>query len=134
MMAKLNPQQIKFIDAYLEGASATTAVIVAGYKCSGAAARVQGNRLLNMAHVKKEIERKQKKSEIKINISRELILTGLLDIFANADKSNDRVQAAAQINKMQGYYASEKIEHEHSGQISVVVELPNNNRRTKDAS
>lgn len=131
MPKELNSKQVKFIDAYVSGADAAHAVLAAGYQCNQKASTVQAVKLLRMPHIKSEIERRQKLLSDKVDVKREEILIGLKTIFESAEHNKDRIAAAAQINKMQGFYATEKLKVEHTGQVSVVVELPNNNRKSK---
>lgn len=132
MENQLNSRQIKFIELYITGMDAGVAAKKSGYKGSANACRVQGSRLLKNKDIKAEIERRQKKISDNLEIKKEDILEGLREIFKSEEhRASDRINAGAQINKMLGFYTSEKIEHQHSGQISCVVELPNNNRMNK---
>lgn len=128
----LKERHLKFIDLYIAGMDASHAVVKSGWKCNPAAAAVQATRLLKNTEIKTEIERRQKVLTEKTDIKKEVILNGLKNIFDNGEQqTKDRINAAAQINKMLGFYASEKVDVQHSGQISCVVELPNNNRMKK---
>jgi hypothetical protein len=123
---KLSVKQQAFVDAYLRDptTNADKAALATGVKKS--AARATGYRYLKMPAVKEAIDKARKEKEVELNIHRDDILRGLLDIFNFCPISKDRINAADKICKMQGFYASERIEH--SGSISCVVEIPYNHR------
>lgn len=153
MAKQLSTRESLFIQYYIESEmsddSAADAARKAGYAEKGI--YVAAHRLLKKPAIRAAIEKSRKKVSDKLEVNRERILKGLLDIFDGEEKivvdgvplafegelltqkskASDRINAAAQINKMQGFYASEKVEHEHSGQISCVLLLPSNDREVK---
>lgn len=93
------------MNEYLVDMNATGAAIRAGY--SPKTAKSQASRLLTYVDVKSEIQRKQKESEQKLDIDRKMVLDGLASAIDMARKENDglaMIRAAAEINKMMGYY------------------------------
>lgn len=81
-MAKLTDKQNRFIAEYLVDFNATQAATRAGYSPKTAAA--QAARLLTNANVQAEIQKRQKKTEAKLEISQERIIQELVSIaFAN---------------------------------------------------
>jgi phage terminase small subunit len=101
----LTPRQSLFVNEYLVNMNATNAAVRAGY--SRKTAKSQASRLLTIVNVKTEISRKQKESEQKLDIDRETVLEGLASAIDIARKEKDgltMIRAAAEINKMMGYY------------------------------
>jgi len=101
----LNPRQSRFVNEYLVDMNGTKAAVRAGY--SPKTAKSQTSRLLTNVNLRAEISRKQKESELKLNIDRETVLEGLASAIDIARKEKDgltMIRAAAEINKMMGYY------------------------------
>lgn len=85
--------------------NATNAAVRAGY--SSKTAKSQASRLLTFVDVKMEIQRRQKEDENRLKIDREKVLGDLDKSIAIAKANRDpmgMIQAAAEINKMMGYY------------------------------
>lgn len=79
---KLTPKQQKFVDEYLTDLNATQAAIRAGY--SKKTARSIAVELLTKPNIAAEIERQRKKTQEKLEISREKVIAELAAIaFAN---------------------------------------------------
>jgi phage terminase small subunit len=123
---RFTQREIKFIQLYHTAKTPAEAARKAGYTEKNSANAAY--KLLKRAQIVAEIERRQAKTNEQMELSRERILTGLLAIFEGDGKDCDKINSAAQINKMQGFYAKEKVEMEHSGQISCVLLIPDNGR------
>lgn len=78
MAAKLTPKQSKFIDEYLIDLNATQAAIRAGY--SAKTAQRIGSENLSKPLLRAEIEKRQQKTEKKLEISRERIIEELISV------------------------------------------------------
>lgn len=125
----LTDKEVVFIEHILSGAKVYEAAIAAGY--SPKTARVKGSQILNSDAVQAELKRLRLQSQAKVQVRRERVLERMNDILeSTAEKAADIIMAAREINKMQGFYAVEKVEH--SGQVSVVVEIPSNGRKAID--
>jgi phage terminase small subunit len=74
----LTMKQRKFVNAYCESGNATESAIKAGY--SPDAAHVQGSRLLKNIKIQKSIEAKEKEFEMASLITKEKILSEILNI------------------------------------------------------
>jgi len=101
----LTPRQSRFVHEYLVDMNATNAAVSAGY--SRKTAKSQASRLLTFVDVKLEIQRKQKEDETRLRIDRNKVLDHLGEAIAVAKANRDpmgMIQAAAEINKMLGYY------------------------------
>jgi phage terminase small subunit len=95
-----------FVNEYLVELNAAKAAIRAGY--SQKTAKSQGSRLLTNVDVRSEIQRRQLLDEVELKIDREKILKDLEAAIKIAKKKGDAhtmILAAAEINKMMGYYA-----------------------------
>lgn len=127
----LTDKQDVFVKQYLSnGFDGIKAAIKAGY--SEHTAKAQSSQLLAREPIKKVIDLERKRLANKLDVTREYVLKGLCEIFDNkAENSKTRISAAAEINKMCGFNEPEKHLHEHSGQISTVLLLPDNKRGTK---
>lgn len=125
---RFTQRELKFIELYPLCKTPAEAARKAGYTEKNSANAAY--KLLNRPEIMAEIERRQAKISEKLDLKKERILKGLLDIFDGEfpHKAGDRINAAAQINKMQGFYAKEEIEHKHSGAVQVVLYVPDNGR------
>jgi phage terminase small subunit len=128
----LDEREFQFVEHIVAGVHQAEAARLAGY--SPKSATVQASNMLARQVIIDAINARRKEMQERIDVSREQVLKELIDIMRSSDKDAARVQAAAQINKMQGYYATEKVEHAHVGVISCVVELPNNYRKIEDST
>ena len=85
--------------------NATNAAVRAGY--SPKTAKSQASRLLTFVNIKTEIQMRQNDDEKRLKVNREMVLTKLDDAIELARVNCDprtMIQAAAEINKMMGYY------------------------------
>jgi len=85
--------------------NATNAAVSAGY--SRKTARQIGSKILTIVDVRTEIQIAQKEDEKRLKIDREMVLAKLDDAIELARVNGDprtMIQAAAEINKMMGYY------------------------------
>lgn len=78
-MMALTDKQKKFADEYLIDMNATAAYLRAGYKCSEAAARSSASDLLTNPNISEYIESKQKKLEIKTEVTAEWVLKEFIE-------------------------------------------------------
>lgn len=67
----LSPKQLKFVELYLSGKTATDAYTLAGYKATPAAARTNAPRLLANARVAEMIEQAREKGKGKAGVTAE---------------------------------------------------------------
>lgn len=113
---KLKIQHKRFADEYLITRNAKEAALAAGYK--GESAKVTACKLLKRAEVIAYIEKNDNKIITKHASKRDIIIDKLMialdkGIFEDED-GNEHVNhkvlfpAAAELNKMLGYYAAEK--------------------------
>ena len=101
----LNARQSRFVNEYLVDMNATNAAVQAGY--SPKTAKSQASRLLTFVNIKTEIQMRQNDDEKRLKMDREMVLTKLDDAIELARVNGDprtMIQAAAEINKMMGYY------------------------------
>jgi phage terminase small subunit len=77
MADKLTDKQKRFCDEYLIDLNATAAYKRAGYIAEGNSAEVNANRLLRNAKVKEYIDSKQKKLEVKTELTAQWVLDNL---------------------------------------------------------
>ena len=101
----LNACQILFVNEYLVDMNATNAAVRAGY--SPKTAKSQASRLLTNVDLKLEIRKRQGETEVRLKIDREAVLLMLDDAIELARMNGDpraMIQAAAEINRMMGYY------------------------------
>jgi phage terminase small subunit len=78
-MMALTDKQKKFADEYLIDMNATAAYLRAGYKCSEAAARSSASDLLTNPNISEYIESKQKKLEIKTEVTAEWVIKEFIE-------------------------------------------------------
>lgn len=117
---KVTAKAALFLEAYFNGANATDAAIVAGYKPSGAAK--QGYRLSKNVHILAELDRRRTALVKKALWARENSVRALANIAMNGGKDADKIRAVAELNEMHGYNAPQKIEH--SGTITRIELVP----------
>lgn len=104
---KLTPKQLRFVDEYLVDFNASRAARAAGFSSSGA--KVQGSRLLTKANVKAVIERRQKATEKRLQVTRDDVVKGLVIAAEQARVNKDPISmiaAMSEVSKMMGFYAS----------------------------
>ena len=94
----LNTKRQRFVDEYLIEMNASQAAIRAGYSCHRANQR--GYFLVTNGDIKKEIDRKMAEKAQKLDISREKILSMLMEEAQNPDnQSNVRVAALSHLGR-----------------------------------
>tara|TARA_Y100001963_G_scaffold131863_1_gene189727 strand:+ start:630 stop:1055 length:426 start_codon:yes stop_codon:yes gene_type:complete len=94
----LSEKRQRFIDEYLIDMNASQAAIRAGYSCHRANQR--GYFLVTNGDIKKEIDRKMAEKAQKLDISREKILSMLMEEAQNPDnQSNVRVAALSHLGR-----------------------------------
>lgn len=102
----LSIKQERFVSEYLVDMNATRAAIRAGY--SPRTAKSQASRLLSYVDLQKEIARKQAQTTLRLEISRDDVVIGLLGAIELAREQGDpntMIRGAAELNKMLGFYA-----------------------------
>jgi len=103
----LTLKQDRFIDEYLIDFNASRAATAAGF--SSRSAKVQGSRLLTNVNVKLSIERRQKATEKRLQVTRDNVIQGLLIAAEQARLNKDpasMIAAMSEVSKMMGFYAS----------------------------
>jgi len=94
----LNEKRQRFVDEYLIDMNASQAAIRAGYSCHRANQR--GYFLVTNGDVKKEIDRKMAEKAEKLDISREKILSLLMEEALNTEnKGSERVAALSHLGR-----------------------------------
>ena len=109
-------RQVRFVDEYLIDLNGTQAAIRAGYSPNGA--KVTASRLLTKSNLRALLKRRQAETAARLQVTREDVVRGLLETIEMAKEQGDAqamIRAAAEINKMLGFYASEKAEVAFSG-------------------
>lgn len=132
-------RELKFIEYLPTSSSRAEAAVKAGYSKKNP--EVTAYKLMKRKEISDEVHRRQEKINEKLELKRERIIIGLLDMFDGEkeividgkvykikEKAADRISAAAQLNKMQGFYAKEEVEHKHTGEVRVVLYVPDNGR------
>lgn len=132
---KLNDKQKQFADEYLINGFCGRKAYLAVYKSvkTEAAADVMASRLLSNVKVKEYIAQKQAVTAKKFDITREYITNEYLQLIESAKKEGldgqgtlkDRTnwaKALAQLSKLLGLDAPEKVEH--SGTINIGLSIP----------
>ena len=102
----LSTKQERFVNEYLVDMNATRAAIRAGY--SQHTAKSQASRLLSYVDLKREIARKQAQTALRLEISHDDVVIGLLGAIELAREQGDpstMIRGAAELNKMLGFYA-----------------------------
>jgi len=103
----LTLKQSRFIDEYLTDFNASRAAIASGF--SPKSAKVQGSRLLTNVNVKLNMERRQKATERRLQVTRDNVIQGLVIAAEQARINNDpasMIAAMSEVSKMMGFYAS----------------------------
>lgn len=130
----LTKKQLAFVDEYfINGFNAKASYLKSYPNVTEGTAEVQGSRLLNNPKIKAEIEARQKELRAKNNIDREFLLNEYLQLLESCKKEGldgvgtikDRTnwaRALAQVSKLLGLDAPEKVEH--SGQITLKAVVP----------
>ena len=101
----LSAKQARFVSEYLVDMNATRAAIRAGY--SPKTAKSQASRLLSYVDLQSEIAKRQAQTALKLEISREDVVIGLLGAIELAREQGDpstMIRGAAELNKMLGFY------------------------------
>jgi len=94
----LNEKRQRFVDEYLIDMNASQAAIRAGYSCHRANQR--GYFLVTNGDIKKEIDRKMAEKAEKLDISREKILSLLMEEALNTEnKGSERVAALSHLGR-----------------------------------
>ena len=120
-MALLNEKQLKFVEAYADGASGAEAVRKAGYNVkSDGAARVQANRMLQNANVQQAIREAREKRRSGYTVTAAWVLEQIAKIAQDEEiQPRDRLKALEMLAKHHGLL--EKKEDNDVG-IRVVIE------------
>lgn len=122
----LTIRQTRFIDEYLIDYNGTQAAIRAGY--SKLAAKEQASRLLTNANVKALIDQKNNETEIRLQISRDDIIKGLLgtiELARSQSKPLAMISACREMAKMLGYYNTPTTENDPEASSELVQKVNN---------
>lgn len=103
----MNDRHKAFVENYLiNGYNATQAYLKAYPKAANRTAEVNGNKLLSNAEIKTYIQSKQQETAQRNSITKDDIIAVLASIMYNgASKDTDRIKAASELNKMNGFNA-----------------------------
>jgi phage terminase small subunit len=93
----LNAKQDRFAREYVVDYNATQAAIRAGY--SDQSAYSQGQRLLKHAEVSRFVETLKAETDQKLELSREFVISGLMNIAANGRIESAKVRAFELLGK-----------------------------------
>ena len=108
LSAKLTDKQARFVREYLVDGNGAGAALRAGYGTSGA--KVSACRLLTKANVQQALQARQKADAIRLSISRENVLAGLLEaVNMGREQQNPgaMVGALREIAKLLGFFEPE---------------------------
>ena len=122
----LTIRQTRFVDEYLIDYNGTQAAIRAGY--SKMAAKEQASRLLTNANVKALIGQKHIETEIRLQISRDDIIKGLLgtiELARSQGKPLAMISACREMAKMLGYYNTPSTGNEPEAPSELVEKFNN---------
>lgn len=103
----LSSKQVRFIEEFLLDGNVTAAAKRAGY--SPKSARVVGQETLRNPAVRAKLEARQAAEAERLGITRERVLTGLLEAIETARANSDpaaMVRAWTSIGSMMGFYAA----------------------------
>jgi len=98
--------QSRFVDEYLIDLNGSRAVRAAGYSSRGDS--VQATRLLRNVSIQAQIEKRCLETEIRLQISRDQVVQGLLSAFEQAKEIGEplaMIRVMAEVGKMMGIYA-----------------------------
>lgn len=130
----LSPKQLKFVELYLSGKTATDAYTQAGYKATPAAARRNSSRLLTNADVAAAIEAAREKGKGQAGITAEWWFGRLkLESTRKANSGAARVQALTVMGKAAGFLGSDKVTVSGDKDNPVVVKADHEHRFTLTA-
>lgn len=106
----LNPRQKRFCELYHRYGNATRAYGEA-YGCEPETARVDASKLLTKSNVKEEVERLQLEARKLFDVARVDMLKLFHEIATDKEEeTRDRISAAKELCRMQGYYEAQKVE------------------------
>lgn len=102
---QLSNKQLRFIDEFLVDLNGSAAAIRSGY--SRKTARQIATRLLSKVHIRALVQKKQKETEERLQISRDDVIRGLLKAVDEAKAAGNpqaQISAWREIGKMLGFY------------------------------
>lgn len=112
---------LKYARARVEGKSQREAAIAAGYKPSSA--EIAGCRLDKRPEIQRHIKKLLTMQDEKAIASRDDILSTMTQLMKSEEvEPKDRIGAASQIAKLQGYFAPKKTEHKEEGEYRFIFE------------
>ncbi len=128
MSMKLTNKQEDFCQHYVaNGSNAAKAAISAGYPKK--AAKEVGYENLTKPHIAKRIAEIRKPLVDKLEITKETVLEGILDIAQNGEQENNRLKAHDMLGKYVGLYELDNAQG--ATQNPIVIYLPE--KQTKDS-
>ncbi|MBK6470364.1 MAG: terminase small subunit [Betaproteobacteria bacterium] len=108
-MPELTAKQQRFLDEYGVDGNGTRAAVAAGYGRAGAS--VAAHRLLRNPKARAVIEARQGVDSQRLQISRQDVLTGLVEAFAMAKEKREpaaMVSAARELGRLMGFYEPQR--------------------------
>ena len=130
----LSPKQLKFVELYLSGLTATAAYTKAGYKDTPAA-RANAARLIATDSVAAAIEAAREKGKGRAGITAEWWFSRLkLESTRKANSGAARVQALTVVGKAAGFLGSDKVTVSGDKDNPVVVKADHEHRFTLTAA
>ena len=99
----MNPKQARFVEEYAVDHNGTQAAIRAGYSSNGA--EVTGHRLLRDPKIATALRRVEQKTTTRLELTAELVLTGLLDIALHGEREANRVRSFELLGKHLALFA-----------------------------
>ena len=102
---QLSNKQMRFVDEYLIDLNGAQAAIRSGF--SKRSARQIATRLLSKADIRVLIQKKQKESEKRLQITRDEVILGLVRAVEEAREAGSpqgQINAWREIGRMMGYY------------------------------
>jgi len=102
---QLSNKQIRFVSEYLVDLNGAQAAIRSGF--SQRSARQIATRLLSKADIRVLVQKKQKETEERLQITRDDVIRGLLRAVEEAKEAGSpqgQINAWREIGKMMGYY------------------------------
>lgn len=112
----LTTQQRHFVEYVSLGIKPREALRMAGYGKT-----VEPNRLMNNPHIQSALIILQGDLKMRVNMTREDVIVGLLDAEKMATNTLEKVAAWKEIGKILGVYAPDKIEVGHKHQLELNV-------------
>lgn len=127
---KILPHHIKFVELYILSSNATQSYLASFEGVAYSTAKTEGAKLLTNPHIKELIACEKEVIKIKYDITKDKMIMRLLNLIERMEKDDDRgnlIKYIAEVNKIAGLYAPDKIEHsgEMGLDINITINKPN---------